>query len=158
MAKKTKDEAPKDNTRWEEAAMAPSLTKREQELRDKFVTQYLIDNHGTKAAIRVGFGPSFAAEYATRFLNEAYVQQQIELRKTETAKKLTKEEMEDRVRAKLLSVMDDVNAPYPSIVAATAKLATILGMDAPIKKELSGPNGTPLVPTTLQVYFDDDPD
>ncbi|MDD5385362.1 MAG: terminase small subunit [Gallionella sp.] len=143
---------------WEEAMMAPELTLREKDLRDRFVTEYLKDSNYVTAAIRVGFGPSFAAEYATKFSAEPYVQQQIAARKNEPAKQLTDDERKKLVEAHLIRIFTDEKAPYSSQVAALSKFQDLHGMNAPTKKELSGPGGTPLMPTTLQVVFDDSPD
>lgn len=141
----------------DEEMKAPTLSVREKKVRDDFVTEYLKDNNGTKAAIRIGYGPSFAHEMSVRFLQEPYTLQQLEARKAVVVE-LTDEEIKEAVKARLYRVMKDDNAPYQSIVAAASKLATIFGMDAPIKKELTGANGSPLVPVSLQVYFDDEPD
>lgn len=138
--------------------MAPELTSREKDLRDRFVTEYLKDSDYVKAAIRVGFGPSFAAEYASKFSAEPYVQQEIAARKDAPAKELTEADRKKLVEAHLIRIFTDEKAPYSSQVAAIGRFQDLHGMNAPTRKELSGPNGTPLMPTTMQVYFDDAPE
>jgi len=143
---------------WEQAMMAPELTPREKDLRDRFVTEYLKDSDYVKAAIRVGFGPSFAAEYATKFSAEPYVQQEIAARKDAPAKELTEVDRKRLVEAHLIRIFTDEKAPYSSQVAALGRFQDLHGMNAPTRKELSGPNGSPLTPVTMSIYFNDEPD
>lgn len=112
----------------DERLQSTTLSAREKKVRDDFVTEYLKDANPTKAAIRIGYGASFAHEMAVRFLQEPYTLQQISLREVQTAG-ITEEQMKVEVKARLYRVMKDDRVPYPSVVAAASKLASLLGMD-----------------------------
>lgn len=60
-----------------DAAMQPDLSPREKALRDLFVREYLTDYDPIAACLRCGFMRSFAEEYATKFMSEPYVRQQL---------------------------------------------------------------------------------
>lgn len=117
------------------------LTTDEKALRMRFVHEYLKDHDYLGAAIRVGFMPQYAQEYATKFAEDPFVQLQID---TEMTKELTKEEeaehqrvMKRRVDALLLKQAGytGAGASHGARVSALAKLASIYGMDAPTKVE-----------------------
>lgn len=55
----------------------PELSPRECALRDAFVREYLLDYNAGLAAIRLGYKASVANTYASRFLDEPYVQRKI---------------------------------------------------------------------------------
>lgn len=116
-------------------AVEPELTPVEQQLRDLFVKEYLHDRDPILAAIRCGFNKCYAEQYGTQFLGESYVQ-----RKLAALEQAEEEDEAERIAADkraVLSVLRQASlvGPYASRVAAAAKLAAILGMDAPAKSE-----------------------
>lgn len=60
-----------------DAAMMPEMSDRERALRDTFVREYFVDYNPIAACLRCGFMRSFAEEYATKFMGEPYVRQQL---------------------------------------------------------------------------------
>lgn len=127
--------------------LAAHLTHREKALRDLFVNEYLVDYDAKSAAIRVGYGQSYAHEMATRLMQCSYVQQQITLKE-----KTTEEEDDAAMRKRVITgLIREANYKGPGCspsarVAALSKLAAIQGMDAPTrsKTEITGPDGQPL--------------
>ena len=117
------------------------LTTQERELRNMFVHEYLKDHDYHGAAIRIGFLPQFAEQYAKQFAEDPYVRAQID---AEMTRPLTKEEecehervMRRRIDALLLKQAGYAGpgSSHGARVTALAKLATIYGMDAPTKIE-----------------------
>jgi hypothetical protein len=123
------------------------LTHREIAVRDHFVNEYLVDYDQRGAAVRVGYGSSYATEVATRFMQCPYVLNQIKKRETGD-----EEESAEAMRKRVISgLIREANYKGPGCspsarVAALSKLAAIQGMDAPTrtKTELTGPDGQPL--------------
>lgn len=125
-----------------------NLSVREKALRDSFVREYLIDYNAHAAAIRIGYGPAYARDYAIRLMEEPYVLHQI--KQVECApSEDSEEEMKKRVMAGLVREANyrGPGASAAARVSALAKLAAIHGMDAPIrsKTEISGLEGQALV-------------
>lgn len=54
--------------------------------RERFIIEYCVDFHGTKAAIRAGYNEKSAASQASRLLRNANIKAAIERRKEEMAK------------------------------------------------------------------------
>lgn len=123
------------------------LTHRERDLRDHFVNEYLVDYDQKSAAIRIGYGQSYAYEMSVRLMQCPYVLQQIKLKET-----TGEEESDEAMRKRVISgLIREANYKGPGCsasarVAALAKLAAIQGMDAPTrsKTEITGPDGQPL--------------
>jgi hypothetical protein len=114
--------------------MEPELTARERELRDLYVNEYLVDYDPVKAAQRCGFQQSFAKDYAVKFMQESYVQKRIEFMKHQKVDEKSIDEYDkQRVRAVLMKEAHDSSSTGSARVSAAAKLAVILGMDAPTK-------------------------
>lgn len=127
--------------------LAAELTHREKALRDHFVAEYLVDYDQKSAAVRIGYGASYAGEMAIRLMQCPYVAQQIALKET-TNEEESAEVMRKRV---IQGLIREANYRGPGCspsarVAALAKLAAIQGMDAPTrtKTELTGADGSPL--------------
>ena len=117
----------------------PPLTPDEKKLRRMFVAEYLKDHDYLGAAIRIGFMPQYAQEYASKFAECPFVRQHIEL---EMTRELSKEEqaehdrvMKRRIDALLLKQAGYAGpgASHGARVAALSKLATLYGMEAPTK-------------------------
>lgn len=137
---------------WAEEAMAQELSPKEKELRDKFVSEYMIDFDQTAAAIRIGFSASFAQTYAEKFMTEPYVRKQIALMQTALSEddKLEADLDRRRIRAALMREAHyrGPGSSHAARVSALAKLASIRDMDAPtkIKSEMTMRGGVMMVP------------
>lgn len=123
-----------ETDQWVWAAMEPELTERERALRDLFVNEYLVDYNEFRAAQRCGFQASFAKDYAIKFMNESYVQKRIKAVEHGPIDGPSKDKYDkERVRAILMKEALDPSSTGSARVSAAAKLAVILGMDAPTK-------------------------
>ena len=137
---------------WASEAMAQDLSGKEKELRDKFVSEFLIDYDQTAAAIRIGFSASFAQTYAEKFMTEPYVRKAIALQQNAMAEddKLEVEQDRRRIRAALMREAHyrGPGSSHAARVSALAKLASIRDMDAPtkIKSEMTMRGGVMMVP------------
>lgn len=134
---------------WDNRVMEPELSSAEKTLRDQFVKEYLFDFDAYQACMRVGFANQFASDYARRLMGEPYVQRRI----AELSKVSPSDEKEQAEQDKLLTlrVLREAaqRGPYASRVAAAAKLAAILGLDAPVKssQEVLHRGGVMMVPS-----------
>lgn len=121
---------------------AESLSVEEKAVRDLFVTEYLVDYDGIKAAMRCGFQFQFAVEYSKQFLQDPYVQKRIsDLRTSGSVNQETLDEYNRRrVREALMeqAFYQGPGASHAARVAALGRLTTILGMDPSVK---GGANG-----------------
>jgi hypothetical protein len=132
----------------QEPDVTSQFTAGERALRDLFVKEYLVDYDALAAAIRCGYPHTFAKEYSIRFMQCPYVLREIR------AKQVSEEDQESPEAMKkiiMAGLMREANYRGPGSsqaarVAAFAKLASIHGMDAPIrsKTELTGADGQPL--------------
>jgi hypothetical protein len=109
----------------------PAPTSQEKLLYDKFIEEYQKDYDPFAACIRVGFSPTFAAEYCKIFMSKPYVQQQIALKKRETSRVKTEEEIRAEHKALVLATLTELIHTSPPAVRATAakQLAQIQGFD-----------------------------
>jgi hypothetical protein len=132
---------------------------REKALRDFFVKEYLVDYDQVAAAVRVGYGKSFAREFAARFMQEPYVLRRIA--ELEGVGNPDDPEDEATVKRRIMAgLIREANYRGPGSsqaarVAALSKLAQLHGMEAPKKKEddsaaLEGTFVTPGVMTPEQ--------
>lgn len=116
------------------------MSPREKALRDLFVSEYLVDYDQLRAAQRCGFNYQFAVEYAKKFMDEPYVQQQINAVKfRDYPERDVAEYDKKRIIASLMSEAHykGPGSSHSGRVSALAKLAVIYGMDAPKKVEQS---------------------
>lgn len=127
---------------------------REKALRDMFITEYLVDYDEVAAAIRCGYGSSYARDYAVKFMHESYVQKQIKSKEL-VNKEDGPEELKQRIMAGLIR---EANYRGPGCsqsarVAALSKLASLNGMDQAIKTEskLLDANGNPIMAGTFVI-------
>lgn len=126
-----------------------TYTVSEKKVRDDFIEEYRVDYDRRAAAIRIGYGASYAHEMANKFMNEPYV-----LRKLKEAEQQVppEEGADDFLKRRVMEgLMREAHYKGPGStqsarVAALSKLASIAGMDAPIrsKTEISGPGGSQL--------------
>ena len=127
-----------DPNDWDWAMMEPELSDTEKQLRDLFVTEYLVDYNALAAAQRCGFQHAFAKDYAVKFMDEAYVRKRI--KEVEQSKPAAGEEKEEeynkrRIKQALIeqAFYNGPGSSHAARVSALAKLAVIYGMDAPTK-------------------------
>lgn len=104
-------------------------------IRDKFVTEYIVDYDGFNACLRMGFLHSVASTYAEQFLKEGYVQRGIAAAQRQQVRDPSDQLKADRELT--LNTLREAmqRGPYASRVAAAAKFSAILGLDAPIKTQ-----------------------
>jgi len=118
--------------------IGPELTPVEKQLRDLFIQHYMVDYDGYTAAIRCGFTPNFALQYAQEFLGESYVQNEIvRLRNVDN---FTEEEQIASDRALISNTLRQAcnNGPYASRVAAAKALAEVRGLSKPEGADTEG--------------------
>lgn len=113
------------------------LCDAEKRVRDRFVEEYLQDYDPVAAAIRIGYGLSFAQHYAQVFMQETYTLQLIQAKEAEAC--ISKDE--DKHRAKIVAGLyreaGNMGSSGSARVAALAQLARIIGIEAPAKTEQS---------------------
>lgn len=119
-----------------------TLTVSEQAVRDMFVREYLADRDAYAACLRCGFTRPFATTYARQFMAEPYVRKRISEFTTRVLQtKEEKVEFEEQMRRQVIEqLVKDAHykgpgASHAARVSANAKLAAILGMDAPTKTQ-----------------------
>lgn len=140
-------------------SIAPDMTPADKELRDLFAREYLFDFDPKAACIRCGFLEQYALQYAQQFMGESYVQNKIaSLSKVGKAIGEDKEHDQQTKQAVLTSLFREANyrgagSSHGSRVAALAKLASILGMDAPTKMEqtITHKGGVMAVPGIVKI-------
>lgn len=126
--------------------MEPALSAREIALREKFLDYYMVDFDAVRACVCIGFIPQLAQKYAMEFESCPYVLKRVHELRTRTPAKPKVQDEQDKqlVRTALRQAL--MNGPYASRVAAAAKMASILGMDAPTKQEVTHRGGVMMVP------------
>lgn len=122
------------------------LTPKMRERRDKFIVEYLFDWNGPNAYIRAGGPATTATKMAAQYLKEPYVLQKIK----ETVDALEEAQLINRQRILAGLVREahyhGIGASHGARVSAWAKLASIKGMDAPLKIEGKFAHGVMMVP------------
>ena len=126
-----------DPSFWANEGLVGELSPGEKALRTRFVDEYMFDYSATAAAIRCGFGNSFAETYATQFMQEPYVRKMIADRQQALSDN-PKEEAEltkRRIRAALLREAHyrGPGSSHAARVSALGQLKQVYGMDAPTK-------------------------
>lgn len=118
---------------FDNSVMLPMLTDAERELRDRFVTQYVIDRNEYKATLRLGYMHSVATSYSQIFMNCSYVQKRI------TEQMFTQPEHVNPGSAKALAVNTlaqiMLSAGYKEKIGATKLWNDIHGLNAPTKTD-----------------------
>ena len=114
---------------------------REKSLRDLFVAEYLNDFDQVKAAQRCGFQFQFAIEFARKFMDEPYVQQQIKRVKLGQDQPIDEKEEERLNKKRIFATLfqeahyHGPGSSHAARVSALGKLAVMYGMEAPKKTE-----------------------
>lgn len=121
-----------------------------KERRDRFIAEYLVDFNGALAYIRAGGPCTTASKMSSQYLREPYVARKIRecIDSLEEAKLINRK----RVLAGLVREANymGIGASHSARVSAYSKLASILGMDAPVKVDakVKFAGGVMLVPFT----------
>lgn len=107
----------------------PAPTPGEKALYDQFVTEYIKDYNPVEACVRVGFGMTFALEYAKLFIAKPYVQRALAEHRNKPPEDEKKQEEQDK--AMIISVLREcaMNGQGATRVAAARALASIRGLD-----------------------------
>jgi Terminase small subunit len=132
--------------------LAEGLSKREQQIRDRFVEEYIVDYNVFQAALRCGYQEAYATDYSQRFMREPYVQQQIIKRQEALGETGDEAQHKKRIIAGLYKNANDYG-PGGTIggrVAAYNSLMKLLGLEAPVKSVVEV-NERP----TVQFYIPD---
>lgn len=117
------------NPVFDSRLMEPTLNENERAVRDLFVAEYLKDYDAFQACLRIGFQAAFAAEYARKFMTEAYVQCKIADSRRATPTDEEQRAKELRELAVSVLVQASQNGPYASRVAAVRELKAMYGWD-----------------------------
>lgn len=113
---------------FDDRLLESNLTEKERALRDSFVSEYLKDFDAYRACLRMGFLPTFAAEWCKKLYNDSYVQQQIALM-TRESRSETEPELKAAYESNLLYLM--YNGTTTSRVAASKQYADFKGWTKP---------------------------
>jgi hypothetical protein len=142
---------------WDPLVMQQAMSPQEKALRDKFVTEYLVDYDAWAACIRVGFLKTVAIEYAQHFMQEPYVQQEIARKQqAEAGDPKTQEAVERRLVKQWLIQEARYKGPgasHAARVAALGQLKNLLEMDGTkkSKKEITHRGGVMMVPAISNI-------
>lgn len=123
------------------AEEAVEYSYREKALRDLFVSEYLADFDQVKAAQRCGFQFQFAIEFARKFMDEPYVQQQIKLVKYGQAHPIDEKEEEKLNKKRIFATLfqeahyHGPGSSHAARVSALGKLANMYGLESVKKSE-----------------------
>lgn len=109
----------------------------ERELRERFVTEYLVDYNAYAACLRVGFHSQFATDYAKKFMEESFVRKLIKQHELAAESEGEADTNKRRIMAALFKEANyhGPGSSHSARVSALAKLTTLFGMDAPTKSE-----------------------
>jgi hypothetical protein len=105
---------------------------REKALRDFFINEYLVDYDAVGACVRVGYGKSYAKEFAARFMAEPYVLRTIQQKEGEIGAGSDDPEVAKKRIIAGLNREANYRGPGSSQsarVAALSRLANLYGMD-----------------------------
>lgn len=117
----------------EELTCGITLTENEMEIRRRFVKEYLVDHDPFAAALRVGYSEAYARSFSQQFMKESYVQQLLAAQTEQLAETSEAEQHKKKIVAGLYRIATSAGASSSAQVAAYSKLASIYGLDAPIK-------------------------
>jgi hypothetical protein len=114
-----------------------NLTAREIALRERFVSELMIDHDYVKAAVRIGFYGEYAKQYSARFKYDEYVQ----TRYAEAMKAPyhEAESVEETQRQRVINMLfreaefSGHGSSHSARVSAQAKLAALLGLEKPVE-------------------------
>lgn len=105
------------------------LSDQAKAIRNQYVNEYMKDFNAFDACIRIGFQPSFAREYAQKWMSEPYVLQEIAKRKITAPKTGDDLIVEDKALIEHTLRQAMQHGPYASRVGAAKTLAGIHGID-----------------------------
>lgn len=116
---------------WNELVLQPALSLAEKQLRDRFVTEYLVDYDAWAACLRVGLMKSVAMTYAQELLEDPYVRREITAREKAKAANPEQEKVEKQRQIEAWLVQQ---ATYRGPGASHAARVSALGTLAKIHK------------------------
>jgi cytochrome c5 len=142
---------------WNPLLMEPVLSEQEKQLRDRFVTEYLLDYDAWAACVRVGFLKSVAGQYASDFMQEPYVQREINRRQMgEDAD--PKGALKNKKRAVEMALLREAHykgadSTHSARVSALSKLCNIYDMHGAtkVKATVTHKGGVMMVPAIANV-------
>lgn len=142
---------------WNPLLMEPALSPQEKQLRDRFVTEYLLDYDAWAACVRVGFLKSVAGQYANDFMQEPYVRREITRRQlAEDAD--PKAALKNKKRAVEMALLREAHnmgpdSSHSARVSALSKLCNIYDMDGAtkVKATVTHKGGVMTVPAIANV-------
>ncbi len=113
------------------------LSKREMQIRERFVDEFLFDYNYTAAAVRVGYLESDAKQFGQKFKYDSYVQKLIATRMSEENEEDSEEALKRLIVRSLMkeATYNGSGSSHGARVSALSKLSSIFGMDAPAKTE-----------------------
>lgn len=114
---------------------ADTLTKQERAVRQRFVEEYLTDYEAVSAAIRLGYQPAFAEQYARKFLTEPYTLKLIKEHEAKLGIQTEDEQHRRKIITGLYRIAHNRHSPASAQVAAYSQIARITGIEAPVKTQ-----------------------
>lgn len=115
------------------------LNEREKEIRNRFAVEYVKCRDPVKSAIKVGYNDMAAREYAVRFMNEAYTLAAIDIAENMVENSDESGMSPEQLKIKRLLFLEaedrTYGASHSARVSALSKLASICGMESPIRLE-----------------------
>lgn len=136
------DDYEESNASWaalqalEVALRPPPLTAKEIEIRETFAREYMYDQDVYAAAMRCGFGPTFAMDYGRRFLNDPTVQRMLRAMEeapdpeNEDDLQLMRRKKVERALIRDMNQMDFNSGSQSARVSAAGKLMELWGLKA----------------------------
>lgn len=103
---------------------------------DRFIKEYMHDQDGVKATLRVGISSTYATTWAKNWLDHPYVQLGIKKAKIEIAQIANDpDRLRQEMISQLINIMRADGLKPTDRLAAIAQLSKLQGFDAPTKSE-----------------------
>jgi hypothetical protein len=112
---------------------APTLADHEIRLREKFISQYVLDFDQYQAALRIGYQSTTALQMAQTFMQCGYVSARLEEERARLGICTEIEIHRHRIVSGLYRVANSKKVTASAQVSAFAQLSKILGLEAPAK-------------------------
>jgi hypothetical protein len=112
--------------------LSQKLSEKEIALREKFISEYMVDFDAFQACLRMGFMPSFAVEWSKRLFQDPYVQRGIaKLMRSDPSRDPKEQEAQDRALVENTLREGMQRGPYSSRNAATRLFMEMKGWVKP---------------------------
>lgn len=141
---------------WNDMVLQPSLSPAEKQLRDRFVTEYLVDYNAWAACVRVGFIKSVAMTYASELMEDPYVRREISRRELE--RRVVTTDVDENAKARTHSQLESWllrEANYMGQGSSHSARIAAINTLAKIHKLLDGDNDTSAKDESLIKAFRD---